>query len=87
MFRILGLIGILFGFGLQFLEQRPPAMMVFSQAFQACILPAVAIPVFILINRKSIMKSHISDTKMNFGIMAVIVFSLVTTYFAIADLL
>ena len=87
MFRILGLIGILFGFGLQFLNQRPPAMMVFSQAFQACILPAVAIPVFILINRKSLMKSHISDPKMNIGIFAVIVFSIVTTYFAIADLL
>jgi Mn2+/Fe2+ NRAMP family transporter len=87
LFRILGLIGILFGFGLQFLEQRPPAMMVFSQAFQACILPAVAIPVFILINRESIMKSHKSDTQMNFGLMAVIIFSIVTTYFALADIL
>jgi Mn2+/Fe2+ NRAMP family transporter len=87
MFRILGLLGILFGFGLQFLDQRPPAMMIFSQAFQACILPAVAIPIFILINRKSVMMSHKSDPKMNFGLIAVIVFSIITTYFAIADLL
>lgn len=87
MFRILGLIGILFGFGLQFLDQRPPAMMVFSQAFQACILPAVAIPIFILINRKSVMMSHKSSRKMNVGLIAVIVFSIITTYFALADLL
>jgi len=87
LFRILGLVGILFGFGLQFLDQRPPAMMVFSQAFQACILPAVAIPVFILINRQTIMKSYKSDTKMNIGIIAVILFSIITTYFAFADIL
>lgn len=87
LFRILGLVGILFGFGLQFMNQRPPEMMVFSQAFQACILPAVAIPIFILINRKHIMKSHKSGPKMNIGLTAVIVFSIITTYFAIADLL
>jgi len=86
MFRVLGLVGILFGFGLQFLDQRPPAMMVFSQAFQACILPAVAIPVFILINRQKIMYDHVSDLKMNTGIVAVILFSIITTYFAIVEL-
>jgi manganese transport protein len=51
LFRALMLAGILFSFGMVFLEQRPPALMIFSQAFQACILPAVAIPIFILINR------------------------------------
>lgn len=86
LFRILGLIGLLFGFGLQFLKQRPPTMMVFSQAFQACILPAVAIPIFILINRRSVMNQHKSDAKMNTALIAVIIFSLLTTYFAIVDL-
>lgn len=85
MFRVLGFIGILFGFGLQFLEQRPPAMMIFSQAFQACILPAVAIPIFVLINQKAIMKEHTSDIKMNIGILAVVLFALLTTYFAVAE--
>jgi len=51
MYRILGLIGVLFGFGMQFINTTPPLLMVFSQAFQALILPAVAIPIFILINR------------------------------------
>lgn len=86
MYRILGFIGILFCFGLQILQQRPPAMMIFSQAFQACILPAVAIPVFILINKKSIMKKHKAGASMNIGLVAVILFSIITTYFALVDL-
>lgn len=86
LFRILGLIGILFSFGMQFMDQRPPAMMIFSQAFQAVILPAVAIPAFILINNKNIMKEDAADTKMNIGLIAVILFSLSTAYFAVVDL-
>ena len=42
--RMLIFIALFFAFGTVFLKQKPPALMVFSQAFQACILPAVAIP-------------------------------------------
>ena len=87
MYRILGFIGILFAFGLQFMDQRPPAMMIFSQAFQALILPAVAIPIFILINRKTLMQTHLPGKTMNMGIIAVILFGLVTGYFAIIELI
>src|SRR5690554_6215430 len=87
MYRILGLLGILFGFGMQFIEATPPFVMVFSQAFQALILPAVAIPIFILINQKSLMKGHAAGLKMNIGLVAVILFSLMTAYFAVADFL
>jgi len=59
--------------------------MVFSQAFQALILPAVAIPIFILINRKSLMKEYIAGTMMNISLIAIILYSLLTSYFAIAD--
>ncbi|MCK5731001.1 MAG: hypothetical protein KAH68_08000, partial [Draconibacterium sp.] len=76
---------ILFGFGMQFLDARPPILMVFSQAFQALILPAVAIPIFFLINKKTLMNNHIAGTKMNVGLVLVIVFSIVTSYFAVAD--
>jgi len=86
LYRILGLIGVLFGFGMVFMKQRPPALMVFSQAFQACILPAVAIPIFILINNKTVMKDHAAKMKMNIGLIAVILFSLCTTYFAIVEM-
>lgn len=85
MYRTLGLLGIAFGFGMEFLDARPPILMVFSQAFQALILPAVAIPVFYLINQKYIMKGHVAGTKMNIGLIAVILFSLMTAYFAVAE--
>ncbi|MEX2591763.1 MAG: Nramp family divalent metal transporter [Anditalea sp.] len=85
MYRTLGLIGILFGFGMEFLDARPPILMVFSQAFQALILPAVAIPIFFLINQKYLMKEHVAGSKMNIGLLAVILFSLITAYFAVAD--
>ena len=85
--RILILGGLLFAFGTVFLEERPPALMIFSQAFQACILPAVAIPIFIIINKKGLMKEHRVNTSLNIGIIAVILFSLITTWFAIIEFL
>jgi Mn2+/Fe2+ NRAMP family transporter len=85
MYRILGLAGILFGFGMQVIKTTPPLLMVGSQAFQALILPAVAIPVFFLINRKNLMGSNKARYSMNIALVCVIIFSLVTSYFAIAD--
>jgi len=83
--RLLIFIALLFTFGTVFLEERPPALMVFSQAFQACILPAVAIPIFVLINKKKLMHQYTAKTKWNIAIIAVILFSLLTTWFAIAE--
>ncbi len=85
MFRILGGLGLLLSFGAQFVDMRPPALMIFSQAFQACILPAVTLPILILINNKSIMGEHTASRRMNIGIGSVLVFGLITTYFAIID--
>ena len=85
MYRILGLAGVLFGFGMQFINTTPPLLMVFSQAFQALILPAVAIPIFILINRRSLMNEYTAGRKMNIGLTMVVLFSLMTAYFAVAD--
>lgn len=86
MFRWLMFAGLIFAFGSVFLEQRPPALMIFSQAFQACILPAVALPIFILMNRKKLMNTYVAKWKMNLGVIAVILFSLLTTYYAIVEL-
>ncbi len=85
--RVLIFLGMAFAFGTVFLDERPPALMIFSQAFQACILPAVAIPIFILINKKNLMNEHLASTRLNIGIVAVILFSILTTWFAIADFL
>ncbi|RAJ06148.1 Nramp family divalent metal transporter [Arenibacter echinorum] len=83
--RVLILGAMVFAFGTVFLEERPPALMVFSQAFQACILPAVAVPMFILINKQKLMGSNKASTKLNIGLVAVILFSLLTTWFAITE--
>lgn len=84
MFRILIIIGLICAFGSIFLEQAPPLLMVLSQAFQATILPAVAIPVFILLNNKKVLgEKYLPSKKWNLGLIAVIIFSLITTYFAI----
>lgn len=85
MYRILGLVGVLFGFGMQFIATTPPLLMVFSQAFQALILPAVAIPIFFLINQKALMKEYVAGKAMNFSLVVIILYSLLTSYFAIAD--
>jgi Mn2+/Fe2+ NRAMP family transporter len=86
LFRWLGLFGILFSFGFLVMKEKPPGLMVFSQAFQACILPAVAIPVYFLLSNSRLMKQHSMTLKFRIGLIAVIIFSLITTYFAIIDL-
>jgi len=85
--RLLVFVALLFTFGSVFLKQRPPALMVFSMAFQACILPAVAIPIFFLMNRKKLMGSNKAKHIENIGVLAVILFSLLTTWFAITELI
>jgi len=85
MYRILGLAGVLFGFGMQVIDTTPPLLMVGSQAFQALILPAVAIPILVLINRRSLMGDHKAGLAMNLGLLAVVIFSLLTSMMAILD--
>lgn len=87
LYRTLILVGLLFAFTSIFLKQSPPFLMIFSQAFQAAILPAVAIPVMILLNKKNIMKNDKASPIMNIGLIAVIIFAFITTYFAIIDFL
>lgn len=86
LFRTLGLVGLSFSFVMQFLEQRPPGLMVFSQAFQALILPAVVVPILILVNRADVMKGRPAGRGMNVGLVAALLFSLMTAYFALYEL-
>ena len=87
MFRVLGLAGLLLAFVMQFLEQRPPAVMIFSQAFQAFILPAVVIPVLYLMNRRQVMGEHRAGTWMNVGLVATLLFGLLTAVLGVAELI
>ncbi len=83
--RILILLGMAFAFGSIFLKHSPPILMVFSQAFQATILPVVSIPIFMLINRESLMEGYTAKIGENIALVATILFSLFTTYFALVD--
>ncbi len=91
LFRILGGLAMIFCFGMQFKVMQKvfgaPGLMVASQAFQACILPAVVIPIWVLINRKKVMKEHRAGKWMNFGLLCVFIFSLVTTFNGILGLI
>jgi Mn2+/Fe2+ NRAMP family transporter len=86
MFRILGLGALLLAFVSQFLEQRPPAVMIFSQAFQAFILPAVVIPILYLLNRREVMGEHRATIWMNLGLVATLLFSFLTAFLSVVEL-
>lgn len=83
MYRILIIIGLSVAFCAVFLEKSPTILMIFSMAFQAAILPAVAIPIFMLLNKKDIMNENKASLTMNIGLVIVIAFSIITTYLAI----
>lgn len=84
LFRVLILGGLLISFGSVFLEQTPTFILVFAMSLQAVILPAIAIPSFYLLNKEELMgKQHLPSRKWNLGLILVILFSLLTTYFAI----
>jgi manganese transport protein len=85
-FRIPALVSLIIGSSFLFIDRNPPFIMIFSQAFQALILPAVTLPILILINKKSLMGEHSATARMNFGIVCVFLFGLLTSYFAIAEL-
>ncbi len=87
LFRILGLLGLIFSFGMLLIHKTPPAMMIFSQAFQAMILPAVAIPITLLLLNKRLMGKHKVNVYRISMLIGVIIFSLITAYFAIIDLI
>ena len=88
LFRILILVGLLFAFGSVFINKAPPIIMVFSQLLQSLILPAVVIPAYYLMNKRELMgEKHLPTLRFNIGLIAVILFSLVTSYFAIRGLM
>lgn len=89
MFRICIVIGLLFAFGSIFMQQTPPVLMVIAMALMAFILPAVAIPIYYLLNNKELMREeqYMPSRLWNTGLIAVILFSLLTSYFAIRGFL
>lgn len=89
MFRICIVVGLIFAFGSVFIDQHPPMIMVLAMALMAFILPAVAVPIYYLLNKKQVMgkEEYMPSRLWNIGLISVILFSLLTSYFAILGLL
>lgn len=85
MFRFCIVIGLIVAFGSVFMSQPPPVIMVIAMALMAFILPAVAIPIYYLLNKKDLIgkEEHMPSKAWNAGLIAVILFSFLTSYFAV----
>ncbi|MGM0506602.1 MAG: NRAMP family divalent metal transporter, partial [Bacteroidota bacterium] len=85
LFRICIGVGLLIAFGSIFTDQAPPILLVIATALMAFILPAVAIPITYLLNKKELMREekYLPSKKWNAGLGAVIVFSLITSWIAL----
>ena len=66
-------------------KSNGPRLNIRTLRLQACILPAVVIPIMVLVNRRRVMGKHAAGAKMNVGLAAVLAFALLTTYFAVAE--
>jgi manganese transport protein len=87
LFRILGGLGLLIGFTVPVFGGRPVWIMIFSNAFQATILPIVTLAIIALLNSKKIMGEHRSGGWINIGLLATLAFSLVTSYIGVLGFL
>lgn len=85
MFRFCIFLGLIIAFGSVFLETTPPVIMVIAMALMAFILPAVAVPIYYLLNKKELMREerYMATRSMNIGIIATVLFSLLTSWFAV----
>ena len=83
---MLGGLGLLICLTVPIFGGRPVWIMVASQAFQAILLPVITVPIMVLINRKSLMGEDTAGFWLNAGLLATLIFGLVTTYTGILGL-
>jgi len=86
LFRILTLIGLLFGIIVPILGVRPIFAMLLSQLFQVFILPILIIAIACLLNRKDLMGKHKAGIGLNIGLLLTLIFSLIISYQSIVGL-
>ena len=87
MYRIVGGFSLLLCLTVPLLGGRPVWIMVASQAFQAILLPVITVPILVLINRKDIMGEDTAGVWLNIGLVATLIFGLVTTYTGVLGLI
>ena len=78
-YRVMVLIISLLGLVVPIFEARPIFVMIISQAFNAVILPVTVACIFYLGNRRDLMGEHLNTTTTNVVLVAILLFSLVTS--------
>ena len=78
-YRVVVLIISLLGLVVPIFEARPIFVMIISQAFNAVILPVTVACIFYLGNRRDLMGEHRNTTTTNVVLIAILLFSLVTS--------
>ena len=78
-YRILVLLISLLGLVVPIFEARPLAVMIFSQAFNAVILPVTVVCIFYLSNRKDLMGEQVNHWSANIILVHILLFALFTS--------
>ncbi len=86
MYRILGGLALLLCLTVPILGGRPVWIMIASQAFQAILLPVITVPILFLVNNKALMGEDRAGFWLNAGLIATLIFGLVTTYTGVLGL-
>jgi len=85
-YRIMVFLISLLGLVVPLFEARPIFVMIVSQALQSFILPATVLCIFYLCNRRDLMGEHKNSTWTNIFLLAILVFSVSTTYMGLTGL-
>jgi len=86
-YRVMVLLISLLGLVVPIFEARPLFVMIVSQAFNSVLLPATVLCIFILGNKQSIMGQHKHSVATNIILIAIFLFSIVTSVMGINSVL
>lgn len=85
-YRIIVLVISLLGLVVPIFEARPVIVIIVSQAFNVFILPMTVACILYLGNRRDLMGEHRNTTAVNVALIAILLFSLLTTSIGIRGL-
>jgi Mn2+/Fe2+ NRAMP family transporter len=86
-YRVMVFFISLLGLVVPLFDARPIFVMIASQAFNVVLLPATVLCIFYLGNKKSLMGEHRHSFLINMALVAIFMFSLITSYMGFQGLL
>lgn len=79
-FKILVAIASVIGLIVPLLDANPVQAQIATQVFNVFVLPVVIIGIMFLVNNQTLMGKHKAGIKLNVGMLAALIFSLVISY-------